>query len=258
MRTGIVIIAAFGACLFMAEQIQATPQLIVRHDGDVNEFEDWSISAVPGSPSITQSDLNDGGGSGVSLGGQNALQVDASTSGETQPYTALIGTGAGDLTGSYTAFPPHSTELVGIAFDFYAGGGGPDGDAPQEMGAYFIGANGESWTYAFNPANITSGWGTYYANFAGGSGWLGWGSTPFDGTALGGIGAALADVTQVGVYITYLSEQAGQIYGVDNFGLTVPEPETYMILGMALLSVAVVFRKRITDSLAEARAMLQV
>jgi hypothetical protein len=50
---------------------------------------------------------------------------------------------------------------------------------------------------------------------------------------------------------------------LDNFALNdaivdlkVPEPETYLVLGMALLSVVVVFRKRICESLTEARTMM--
>ncbi|MFU8779968.1 MAG: PEP-CTERM sorting domain-containing protein, partial [Kiritimatiellia bacterium] len=87
--------------------------------------------------------------------------------------------------------------------------------------------------------------------------WFGWGNDSFAGVAGSAFSAALADVARIGIYITYQPNLAGQVYGIDNFGLTVPEPETYMILGMALLSVAVVFRRRITESLAEARAVLQ-
>jgi hydrogenase/urease accessory protein HupE len=60
----------------------------------------------------------------------------------------------------------------------------------------------------------------------------------------------------VGFWIAY-NENTTQGHKLGLYGISVPEPETYLILGMALLSIAIVFRKRISESLAEARALMR-
>lgn len=149
--------------------------------------------------------------------------------------------------------------VQGIHFDFYV----DSATVPSALQLYFVG-NGNIWFYDLS-SQLATGWNTIGANFNA--------STPGDmfGSWVQypefGIGDVwttdIQTVSRIGLELSYLSSLGGQIYGVDNFTLDdqtflVPEPETYVVLGIALLSMAFVFRKRITDSLAEARAMIQM
>lgn len=248
---------AFAATLVLTASLEAA--MMISQDGDNTPFADWTVAGLLASDTTTGS-ANAGsgetpvpdattGGPGIDVGGQNALRITATTSDAFAP-TDIIYTTAPALTGNFTSFSG-----IGVAFDFYAGGNGDGSGAPTDLGVYLQSGGSEVWYYSIT-SPIVDGWGSYGASFSSGA-WYGftdntWGAvaTDFQG--------ALADVTALGIYITYQGDTPGQIYGIDNFGLAVPEPETYMVLGMALLTVAFVFRKRITESLAEARTMMQV
>ncbi len=251
-----IVFSSVALFALMGAQAYATPYLIVSHDGDNTPYSNWSIIEDDGGAPQGLIDAGAGqvtgptGGSGVTVGGRpNALEISATTD-DNGLYTDRIFTTADNLTGNYTAFGG-GVALAGLRFDFYAGGdaGGGSEWAPTLLSVYFSTDN-DSTIWAYDIENITQGWGTYSVSF-GASGWYDYTGTsvPFNN--------ALTTVDSIGLAIMYTFDQSGQIYGIDNFGLTVPEPETYMILGMALLSVAVVFRKRITESLVEARAMMQ-
>lgn len=228
----------------------ATPIISVIQDGENNAFSDWVILGS----SFGAIDLGTAGG-GVTLGTQTGIEI-TGTYASGNPPVGVYGTSASDFIGDLT-------QNAGISFDFYAGG---NGGAEQPFGAYLFfssdhgGANQSIYSYQIDPPIIDS-WGTYGASFSS-SAWLP--GSDYDLTSRGS-GAdltfenALGAVDYIGLIIEYRDDHTGlQTYGIDNFALTVPEPETYLILGMALLSVGMVFRKKITESLVEARAMLQI
>jgi hypothetical protein len=154
-----------------------------------------------------------------------------------------------------------ATGVRGIHFDFYVA----SATVPSALQLYFVGLGGDIWFYNLT-AQLATGWNTIGANFNASSPSDMFGSWVQYPEFLPNDGAWTSDITSVsriGLELRYLSGVGGQIYGVDNFTLDdqpflVPEPETYVVLGIALLSMAFVFRKRITDSLAEARAMIQM
>ena len=164
-----------------------------------------------------------------------------------------INIAAAPFLGDYTAM---GTGVQGIHFDFYV----DSATIPSALQLYFVG-DGEVWFYDLT-SQLATGWNTIGANVdaldAGG-----WVQYPEFLPNTGDWAASIGDVTRIGLELSYLSGVGGQIYGVDNFTLDdepflVPEPETYVVIGIALLTMAFVFRKRITDSLAEARAMIQM
>jgi len=225
--------------------VSATPMLVDYHDGSVTPFVNWfsedADSAVNYNATLT---LND-----ATLGNPTpGLRINPTSVLGAVPVTALVYTTDPLLVGNLTSY-------AGVSFDFFAGANNGTNGAPASLSLYFYG-NDQAWYYDIGSAyTISDGWGTYGSSFQYAPTW----------TTLGTGGEAafllsLGNVGRLGIEITYFSstEQANQVYGIDNFGLTVPEPETYMVLGMALLTVAFVFRKRITESLAEARTMMQM
>lgn len=170
------------------------------------------------------------------------------------------------LGGNMTSYAPSGASISGMRFDFYAGANGSVAGtgAPNDLGFYFQTTVGHVWFYDIDTLAIGNGWNTYEASFDfnAGLGWYGFDDIDRSGASYGDGDEAtfladLALVDNLGIWITYADDKPTGIYGIDNFGLTVPEPQTYVVLGVALLTVAFVFRKRITDSLANTQAMLQ-
>ncbi len=240
----------FGVCA------QATPILVQWEDGLTNPFSNWVSSEAPdfgilGDQTLGAATLLLTGdeGDGTLVGGNaNALSIagDRVDFGTDLYYTTGFGTV--DL-----------NDFAGFSFDFYA----PDNDEIGQLGFYFRStANSTVWFYEINPLGMFSG---SWVNFSGifdnsGGDWLGFTDASgtynsIDAGYVASFSAALGTVTEIGFFIG-ADGGAGQGYGIDDFGLTVPEPETYLALGMALLTVALVFRRNISQSLAEARAMM--
>ena len=233
---------------FMASYAMATPILQVWQDGDVYPFANWTSLDYDGGAPVVGNPMSTIG----ELDGRDAIILDPGSL--ANPATDLIFTTDAALIGNLTTF-------AGMQFDFYAGANGDGTGAPAALEFYFQTAT-ERWFYTIGGSYIQDGWYTYSIPFVYGVaayGYTGWLADPGTNTEVG-FGDALGQVTGLGISITYLSgvEKPDQEYGIGLMGLTVPEPETYMVLGMALLSVAFVFRKRITDSLAEVRATLQM
>ncbi len=197
------------------------------------EFAGWSVSGFDGMSNPPGLTWDEGG----------SFTFSADTTGNFNPYVALFSTdafGGGD--------PLSIAEGTGLSMDFTGG-------TPSGLGFYFSSSadGGSVW---FHDILGSPGEGRHSVSFAS-SGWYGFADNTWDDPPTGTFDNALAAVTGVGFFV-YFNPDEDQTYGLNDFGLVVPEPETYMILGMALLSVAVVFRKRISDSLVEVRAMLQV
>ncbi len=139
-----------------------------------------------------------------------------------------------------------------MSFDFY-------GDAtvpPVDLEAFFYsGVSGDEWHYAFTP---TTGWGSYEITTAFGGGWF----NTAGPTTLGAWDAAFADVTEVGLYVGY-APNSTVIYGIDNFALddefsdAVPEPQTYAMLGFALCSVGMTFRRKLDGVMGTLKSMIK-
>jgi len=259
MKTKISFAGGLITLSLLATAVQAAPMLYNWQDGSVERpFADWtSVDAI-------------NGGAGTATPGAGAsLTITPGPLGvgdirQDDIYTTNLGLLGGATPADMTSYGASGTEIAGMRFDFYAGADGAGHGAPDGLWFYFQTTDSERWYYEIDTGYINDGWNTYDVSFDWGAdryGSLNWFGIdgvgdPIIGAA--GFDAAITDIAGLGISIQYLENNSTQTYGIDNFGLTVPEPETYMVLGMALLTVAFVFRKRITESLDEARAMMQM
>ncbi len=252
----VVGVAMVAGVLLVANPVMGA-YLLDYQDGETVAFSSWTGGvegdSVTGDGSAEDADLD----VGVGVGGHaNALGIDPSAQGigeNERDYffttPTALGTDSADISGYAT-----------IRFDFFSsldGDANPDG-APALLGAYFhstFGGGDAFWFYTIGAGSISSDWTTYDFGLSSAS-WLGSDTAPLGDPTGMALSDALTSVDEIGFMVAYVQNNSTQIYGVDDFGLTVPEPETYLVLGMALLSIAVVFRKRISDSLADARAMM--
>ncbi len=231
--------------------------LIERQDGSAeNPFAGWASEEIQGG-TVHDTVSGDQPNGPLHL---NPATTDGSI------YQDVHFTGAGALTGDLTQYTDAvSGEQAYLRFDFYASADGSGAGAPEGLGFYLADTGGAVWYYDIDTTYIQDGWNSFAvqldvnADAYNGGGWYGydsiaWGSSLADGDFAGDI----AQVGQVGLWVAYNTMNNTQDHLVGLYGIQVPEPETYLILGMALLSVAIVFRKRISESMAEARAMMQL
>lgn len=198
--------------------------------------EGWSISGVVPTPGAGDDPSAYGTIDQGLLSGQNALIITggASDPGVNEDYISAD-SGAG-YPGNYTAL-----NVGSIGFDFYDGEGLA---AADDLRLYFY--NDSTSVTWFYDINSSLGWNSYSASIADTSG--AWYSADVGASWNTDLGA----VSEVGLYIRYLASQDSQVYGVDNFELNenpVPEPETYAMLGFAMVGLCVTFRRRIEESL---------
>ena len=264
MKTSSLCVGVMAALSLFAAAVQAAPMLYNWQDGTAErQFANWtSVDGVDGVGAGTATP-NAAGSLGA---GALTITPGALGTGIVQDdiYTTNLGLLGGATPADMTSYGASGTEIAGMRFDFYAGANGDGTGAPDGLWFYFQTTDSERWYYEIGTGYIGDGWNTYDVSFDWGTdryGSLNWFGIdgvgdPIIGAA--GFDAAITDIAGLGISIQYLENNSTQVYGVDNFGLTVPEPETYMVLGMALLTVAFVFRKRITESLDEARAMMQM
>ncbi len=238
-------------------------------DWTAGGIRDWDIANALGGAAyggLTEGSLGVGHANALIISGGASLvgrsdAISADDAGLSTDFIGNYATGVGLEGGTIGA-------IEGLSFDFYVdsgpASGGPSGITLFFDTSYDVGSPGGG-TWFLDITGVANGWGSYGSNIdtlsLASVSYGDWYSGEF--STVGDWSGSLALVTDIGIELDYLSSIAGQIYGVDNFTLSegnfaVPEPETYLVLGMALLSVAVVFRKRISESLAEARAMLMV
>lgn len=250
MKTVMNLFAGGVVVAFAIGNLMAAP-LIDWQDGSAGKtYTGWQAGEAAG---FTQEGaVNMGtGGVGVNVGGKQSLAITTNTVGDYFPTLGdTFSTAAFGANANMTAYGPSGVP-VGVQFQFYV-----DTVAPAELG-FFFQNNNNYWYYDIYP--ITgSGWQTYGASFDYGTGWRGYENNLLGSPLASGVfNTDITSVDRLGLFIVY-EPNKGQTFGVHEFGMTVPEPETYLVLGMALLSVAFIFRKKITDSLAEARAMIQM
>jgi hypothetical protein len=227
--------------------------LIEWQDGSAgHSFADWAIEAYHSGDSV----------SGDITGDQPAgpLHLDPNTG--IGVYRDVVFTTDSSLTGDLSGLGVAGAP-VSLQFNFYANADGSGAGAPAGLGFYFQNTDNSVWYYDIQGGYIDDGNNTfsvqldYDTDAYGSTTWRGYA----DNTQATSLAASDFDITaiqRVGVWIAYNTSNSTQDHQIGLYGLSVPEPETYLILGMALLSVAIVFRKRISESLAEARAMMQV
>jgi len=138
-----------------------------------------------------------------------------------------------------------------LRFDFLVDAGT---GVPDALSIYFsdIGS-GATWYFDINTAALITGWNTDEGMDLDRA--LGWYRTTGVESDLT-FATALASVDEVGWLLTYDFNEGGQIYGFDNLALddetfNTPEPEVYAMLGFALLSLGIAFRRDLNDMLVQ-------
>jgi hypothetical protein len=232
---------------------------LVQETWDAAGVAGWEIGFEPGDTAGGYGALSRDAVLGGPNGAAGALRIDAA--GDTQPqidYVFADGGSTTDFTGDYgTDF---ADPVAGIWFDFYIDDS--NGSVPSALQLYFVG-DGEEWYFDLTPQlSETLGWGTYGANINLSSPifdlgqWVNYGSGDWTND--------IANVSEIGIELSYTVSGIDQIYAIDNFTLddeeflVVPEPETYAFLAMAVLSLGLVFRQRVNESVQALFAQIRV
>lgn len=211
-------------------------------DVDTDSMANWTaVNAFTGLPPSKGSDDGD-----QSVGGENALQITADTSGSFLTFRDRV-YDATDLVGDYTAI---GTGVKRIHFDFYS--------QTSTAGAVnlFIQDGTYIWYSPFG--NLGPGWSERNMNLD----WTLGSWSPGAGTPAGegAFLAALQSVDAVGLEFSYRINEASQVFAIDNFWLDdefmVPEPGSIAALLSVFVSLGVVFRRKLGAALPGIKAKL--
>jgi hypothetical protein len=136
---------------------------------------------------------------------------------------------------------------VVVSFDFYA-----QGFKPSTLELYFVDSGtGRTWTYGLDDSAVSVGaWTTFVVPI--GAFGPNWSMTGPGSGSLAEFLTDLGNVTQIGIGLVRNNSTSQQLYGLDNFDVTlqVPEPETIWLLLAALLSMGVTFRGKVRGAMA--------
>lgn len=245
LRVRVLAVMAFASLVSVSESA-----IIAYQDGDTSAHDNWSISAVQGAPAGALNTAQSVGGHG------NAGEITDSTG--VGPDVDIIYNTSG-LVGNFLNFSGGGEVVRGFSAEFYAYQA--VGSSASDFRLYML-ANGNTWYYDIGP--LDAGWNQFYANMAHADdplfgGFPGWYSEI--GRTVADLTTDLASVTQIGFELQYLASQANQVYGFDYIGLYdnyfVPEPETYLVLAVALASLAFIFREELRRAAAGLRQCIR-
>lgn len=215
----------------------------------------WGIAGDPGVANDGTGSPTDGAYGSISQGsilGENALIITGGgVSGVEIDYISADDDATAEIGyATYAATLGNMTPVQSVRFSFYDGEGLA---SDEDLRVYFYSDRGFTW---FSDISSGSGWRDYGANFSTLSAGT-WYSEDYDG--IGDEPDWLLDsvaVQEIGIYLRYLDGVAGQDFGIGYFQLNdeliptpVPEPETYAMLGFAMLSLCVTFRRKLEGSL---------
>ena len=241
----------FAVCALFVGQGALGAVLIEWQEGTAdNPFANWASERF-GNDDPAFWTIASGGSSGP-------LDINPNTTGDATVHSDVHYTTASALIGDLPTKYGVTGDNPYLQFNFYY-----DSSAgPQNgLGFYFASTSGREWYYDIDSNYVSAGWNTFRLQLdydadpypSGNSLWYRENSGSESETDFN---TDIANVSRVGFWIAY-NENTTQGHKLGLYGVSVPEPETYLILGMALLSVAIVFRKRISESLAEARSMMR-
>ena len=220
-KTGLLCVSAFAAlCLVFASSLSANT-ILGQHDWDTTPASGVGNWTTEGDSDVSLSE-------DTSNGSDHWLKITFDSGIDPGPgsqWYETISVPAADLyTGTW------ETENW-IEFDFWSEDVVPDTLQVRWHGT----ASDEIWGYTLNPSGVGS-WGSYSAPFAN---WEDWKLNPFvdESDYL----ADLNSIDWIGVYI-FRDGTDEEIYGLDDFGLNVPEPEEYMMLAAALVAAFLALR----------------
>lgn len=222
------LIASYTSSLF------ASPEI-----GNVDHFDGI------GSPTATWVGT---GNNFVENGTTPYYQFTLTTPGNNVPGEGTVLTTSTDYRGDYGALPGAIVSFKLTTFD----------DAPTGLNLYFATAagGGQVWTYSFESV-LPTGPGT--ATFSAPISYYSTGWFTADIPLLnqpGAFAAALAGMTSIGISIIGGTTTGPDVYAMDEFAISVPEPETVWMILAVVLSLGVTFRSQLAGLAGQAKAMV--
>jgi len=242
------IMPAFGVLLALA--VTAQGAVVVQDTWPSDQG--WGISGNADETGDTYDATSDGSADyfGGNLGGRTGTFRVQAEQGGAGYYDVIsdLGNLADEAGNNFV-----TADIANMNTMFYSNPGGIH-DTPASLRLYFLhneGGDDVIWYCSVDMSSWTSsGWYDIAQSLTFGDGGVGFGSwyteTAGQNTSAG-FADALTDVDEVGVFIGY-QNQAGQVYGLDDFKLldsAIPEPGTYSMLGFAMLSLAMTFRRKL-------------
>lgn len=203
-----------------------------------------------------------GGGSGTLDNPSDWLRItgDTNPGGGVSDYIFADAAASGGSLAGNLNYSSAGLNVQGISFRF----NNPSATPVAELVVYFHSDTSDrTWIHP-SLSILGGGWNAYGVNI--GDERIQWGGAWF---TEGGDGqtewaADILDVDYIGVRITYLEGIPSQIYGLDDFQIEdvsysnqIPEPETYAMLGFAILSLGFTFRRKLEGSLEAALVHLK-
>jgi len=178
-------------------------------------------------------------------GGFLQLTVPLPTDTSYLPVRSIIyaGAGAPNYIGNYA----EAGNDLSLSFRFNA-----QDAQPNTLALYFQSSSGNEWIYELNSPLPSDGWVNYRVPVNG----VLWGILYQPNTS-SSFYSDFSTVTRFGLYvITDPSFGGTQNFGLDNFQLVVPEPETVWLMIAAMLSMGVTFRGKLGSLAAQVRNRL--
>lgn len=184
------------------------------------------------------------------LGGENALILNFGAQGVPQPEEGLAYAGSGSsfdrFVGDYSGI---GNDLL-VQFRFYA-----ESYQPSGLALYFHSdTSGRTWVYNLGLPTVGV-WAGYSVGMGSMGGWAREDLTPPDSADFL---ADLADVDWIGLYVIRNPNTSSQNYGLDDFQLAVPEPQTICLLLAAMMSLGFTFRSKVGSAMAGMKSLLHI
>jgi len=246
MRRPIQIAALMAAACLIAWSVHAVP--LVTEQGatmsgwDAEEFGGGAPYLTPDPPTAV-GDIHGTGTAGLQMTGPNSPQ------GTYEDRVFNTTTLAGDWSNI------GGGQVRSIRMDFFSDThnfGVYDGttDAPQQLSIYWLGASGAMWALTVVPYQ---NWSSLYANLDSDEAWIDLNGLFSDTDPEFGQDMSNT-VAEVGIRLAYRPGYDGARFGISSFTLedtyfVIPEPRTYAMLGMAVLSLGITFRRRIGEKM---------
>ena len=225
------IISLFAAAVLWSVASFATPTLGPPESWSTpGNLDGWVAANVgtPGFASTVSAVANIGGsGSGV-------VDIMFPLIGAPSPDSQSFSTTAAGFIGDY------SSGAFSVGFSFYAANA-----VPSQLSMFFVAADNNVWTYDVGLPSGTGAWSSFGAPMSYSAGWTSPGNP-----GVGVFNTDLATVDQIGIIVTRSGGTTGQEdYGIDDFGLSVPEPATYAVIAFSLLTLGLTLRRRSSAAL---------
>lgn len=226
--------------LAVAARSHATPVLGVpeqwANDGSV---EGWTkLNEVGAAVTLSHND------------GSDYLNINFAAQGSPNPGSVNVAADSGSSSGHFYG---DYTPVQLVRFRFYA-----EDTLPSSISLYFYNTtSGRTWQYDLSNPLTTGSWTTYIVPFgsdyvAEGTGWHG--AAP--GYTSDDFLADMVAVDWIGLHIERFGTTGAEDYGLDDFELLIPEPETILMLLAALVPVAVTFREQLAGLISRLKGLI--